>query len=274
MSARPGAGRGARRTDASSGASQSISRLLANDVFFEQLRSGNALAGAMLAVWALPDDADGISGQPDAERAHDALLAELRGDATLNALAFEDSFRPRSPATAAAAAALLGAIAANGAPAKVQITEKATGLANKAASVAMMSVDALTADDTFRGHCLVLFDRNELLRRRVSDDRAIYAILIAGFNVFVNDLVVSRRIVRTRGDGAPYDRIPLTIAAVGDDLVRCLCGAVHDDGKEMIQCDECRCWSHVLCASDSPGKKSLLVRAVCAYAALFHFFAA
>jgi len=35
------------------------------------------------------------------------------------------------------------------------------------------------------------------------------------------------------------------------DTVACLCGVHVDDGKEMIECEGCKCWAHTLCLANA-----------------------
>ena len=37
-----------------------------------------------------------------------------------------------------------------------------------------------------------------------------------------------------------------------DESVRCVCGAVDDDGEKMLQCEGCKVWQHVKCMGGEP----------------------
>lgn len=254
MSGAANTGRAASRADAASGAPVSLTRLLASESFFDELRGVIPSRASGALVWSARDDAGVMTGAPATGRAIAALHSAMRDDPSFQDLGLCDALLAPTPAVRNAATAILEAVQQHGAPVKLSITGKAISQANQAASAAMFAMYALRDQNDFRAHSLALFDRDDLLRRGITDTCAVCAVFLVAFTVFSNDLIAGRRMSRANTAGELRCGILLPHVHAGDDsVVRCKCGILLDDGLEMVQCDECNCWSHVACVSYAPG---------------------
>ena len=46
-------------------------------------------------------------------------------------------------------------------------------------------------------------------------------------------------------------------------MVSCKCGAQKDDGRPMIECEDCKVWQHTKCVLGKASRKKSLVYFVC-----------
>ncbi len=47
-------------------------------------------------------------------------------------------------------------------------------------------------------------------------------------------------------------------------VVKCMCGAQKDDGRPMIECEECKVWQHTKCLFGKASKRVLPAHFICA----------